>query len=407
MTKNRIIILLMTANVLLLTTLGVREVYQGAELDLAGTAHATGTVSKGTVPAPGTAAAATNAPAVPVRPGSSQDRRTEITEAARTVSPAIVSVGASQTGYVVHPYAGFFSEYIPAFPFEEKIPYLGSGVIIDPDGLVVTNHHVVEKQQDVFVTLTDGREFPGKVLAADELLDVALIQLEGASGLPTVRLGDSDDILVGEWVIAMGNPFGNVIGDPIPTVTVGVVSALKRSFRPNSSNLGRAYLDMIQTDAAINPGNSGGALINAQGELVGINTFIVSRSGGAEGIGFAIPVNRVKTVVQEILMHGRIRTRLVDFQVQNLTARIAKLVGSKAEKGAVVSEMLRSGPGDRCGLRVGDVITSIDGKPVKDAEDLKLSIWTRPVGTRFQLEVDREGEPLQFEYELTEAAKRP
>jgi len=403
-TKDRIIALLATANILLLITIGVREFREDSGLALTSSAQAQ--VSRASVPAhSGASPIDTVAPTTGalVAGGSTTDqRRTEITESARKVAPAIVSVGASQSGVFVHPYAPFFSDYIPVFPYEEKIPYLGSGVIIDPNGLVVTNYHVVERQKDVFVTLTDGREFPGKVLDADTLLDVALIKLEGAKNLPTVRLGDSDDLLVGEWVIAMGNPFGNVIGDPNPTVTVGVVSALKRSFRPNAANANRAYLDMIQTDAAINPGNSGGALINTRGELIGINTFIVSRSGGAEGIGFAIPVNRVKTVVQEILLHGQIRPRLMDFDVQNLTSRIARLVGTRAEKGAVVSEMLRGGPADRAGLRIGDVILSVDGKQIKDAEDLKLSIWTRPVGTRFKLLVDREGRQLEIEYELQE-----
>ncbi len=400
MTKSRIIALLATANVMLLTAAGVREFRDNDGFTFFQTAQAAPEVSKGTVPATGTLAASTDLPA-PGAAGSSYHRRTEITEAAKRVSPAIVSVGASQTGYRMSPHADWFSDFA-IYPYQERIPYLGSGVVIDPEGLVVTNHHVVENQKDVFVTLTDGREFPGKVLDADTLLDVALIKLEGASGLTAVKLGDSTDLIVGEWLIAMGNPFGNVIGDPMPTVTVGVVSALKRSFRPNRENSGRAYLDMIQTDAAINPGNSGGALINSQGDLVGINTFIVSRTGGAVGIGFAIPVNRVKLVVDEILSHGHIRPRLMDFQVQNLTGRIARNIQSKAEKGAVVSELIRGGPADVSGLRRYDVIISVDGKAIKDADDLVLSIWTRPVGTKFKLAIDREGEPLEIDYELNE-----
>jgi serine protease Do len=200
----------------------------------------------------------------------------------------------------------------------------------------------------------------------------------------------------------MGNPFGNVIDNPTPTVTAGVISALKRNFRP-SENIPRVYLDMIQTDAAINPGNSGGALINAAGELIGINTFIVSRSGGAEGIGFAIPINRVKSVIKEIVDHGKIRARLVDFQTTNLNNRMVKMLNTNAESGAVVSRVNEEGPAREAGLQVGDVITHVNGEKVRDAQDLKLKVWyNRQVGSRFQFSVDRSGDPVTVQYTLVE-----
>jgi len=332
-------------------------------------------------------------------PSKAAQRRTEIVEVAERLSPAIVSVGASKSGYVVSPFFDFFSDFM-VYPYQERIPYLGSGVIIDPNGLIVTNQHVIEGATDVFVTLSDGRELPAKVLGADPVLDVALLEVN-QKGLKSVKLGDSDDLMVGEWVIAMGNPFGNLIGDPTPTVTVGVISATKRSFR-SAGPQGRIYEDVIQTDAAINPGNSGGALINAAGELIGMNTFIVSRSGGSIGLGFAIPVNRIKAVVEEILMHGRVRPRLTDFRVLNANERLARLVGAKTSEGAVISEIIRGGPGMRAGLRVGDIITAVDGKPVKNAEDVR-SIWARPVGSTVELTVDRGGRTLRVTYPVTEA----
>jgi serine protease Do len=331
------------------------------------------------------------------------ERRTEIVEVAKKISPSIVSVGASRTSYMVSPFFDFFSDYA-IFPYQEKVPYLGSGVILSADGLVVTNYHVVENAEDVFVTLMDGRELPAKLLDADTVLDVALLKVDGKD-LPAVTIGNSDDLMVGEWALAMGNPFGNLIGDPHPTVTVGVISAVKRSFRAGGGSP-RVYQDMIQTDAAINPGNSGGALINVAGELVGINTFIMSRSGGSVGIGFAIPVNRVKAVVDEIVQHKRIRSRLVDFRVQNANERLARILGARASKGAVVAEILRGGPAQRAGFQVGDIITAVDGVPVSDAEDFTIKVWTLQVGKTVRCEIDRAGNRLELDYTIAEARPR-
>lgn len=393
--NNRLIAGLIGLNLVLIAVMLGRDFSGKMRNPMETSAFAAPTPAISTAPASATTIA-------PGEPGSAAARRTEIVAAAEKFSPCVVSIGASQTGYLVNPYAGFFSNFT-LFPYEEKIPYLGSGVIIDSDGLIVTNYHVVEKAKEVFVTLVDGREIPGEVLDADTALDVALIKVN-AKNLPTARLGDSNNLMVGEWVLAMGNPFGNVIGDPTPTVTVGVVSALKRSFRPNNE-MRKVYLDMIQTDAAINPGNSGGALINASGELVGINTFIMSRSGGAEGIGFAIPINRVKAVTDEILKHGKIRSRLVDFQAQNLTERIAKNVGSRAKKGAVVSQITRGGPADTAGMKVGDVVISVDGREVRDANDLLIYIFSQQVGARSRLDIDRGGIQIKVDYELVEPPK--
>jgi len=327
-------------------------------------------------------------------------RRTEIVDAAEKAFPSIVSVGASRTTYMVSPFFDFFSDFA-IFPYQEKIPYLGSGVIVSENGLIVTNYHVIEQAEDVFVTLSDGRELPATVVARDPVLDLAILKVQ-AKNLPAIKMGDSDDLMVGEWVLAVGNPFGNLIGDPHPTVTVGVVSALRRSFR-SAGPTPRVYQDMIQTDAAINPGNSGGALVNVAGELVGINTFIVSRSGGSIGIGFAIPVNRVKALVDEVSKFGRLRPKLVDFRVQNVNARVARILGSELTKGAVVAEIQKNGPAYKAGLRVGDIITNVNGHPVENAEDVFANIWAQPVGTTVRCQIERGGKKLMVEFTVSEA----
>lgn len=379
MKKNKLIALLFTFNILLLGAVLVRESGisdSGFFTQIVGAAPAASTTS------------------------TAASRRTVLVDAAQLMAPSIVSVGASRSQYYVSPHASYFQDFT-VFEQEKEVPYLGSGVIVDSDGLVVTNYHVVEDAKDVFVTLVDGRRLSGKVLDADIALDIALIKVD-SKNLPAAKLGNSDDLMVGEWTLAMGNPFGDVIGDPTPTVTAGVVSALNRNFRP-SQNIPRVYLDMIQTDAAINPGNSGGALVNASGELIGLNTFIVSRSGGAEGIGFAIPINRIKAVIKEIVEHGKIRSRLVDFQTTTLNNRIGKMLAATAEKGAVVTEVNPGGPAEKAGIKVGDVITKVNGDPVTDASNLQLKVWyNKQVGSKFQFNVDRSGSPLTLDYTLVE-----
>ncbi len=230
----------------------------------------------------------------------SASRTNAIVLAARKVSPAVVSVVVTQTRVVTYdPFGGlgldeFFRDFAPRRAFRQEVKSMGSGVIISPDGDVVTNAHVVLNATQMKVTLPDNREFPAELEAIDETQDLALLKLK-ASDLPAATLGNSGDLMIGEWSIAVGNPFGFMIEDVQPTVTVGVISALHRDIK--SSGGGQVYADMIQTDAAINPGNSGGALVNAAGEVIGINTFIFSHSGGSEGIGFARPINDVKQFV--------------------------------------------------------------------------------------------------------------
>ncbi len=250
----------------------------------------------------------------------------------------------------------FMRRFFPQIPRKFKQRGAGSGFIVSPEGLIFTNNHVVEGADKVIVKLADGRTFKGKVVGRDPQSDVAVLKIKGHN-LPTVPLGDSDKIQVGEWVIAIGNPFGLS-----HTVTVGVVSAKGRS------GLGITdFEDFIQTDAAINPGNSGGPLLNIRGEVIGMNTAIFSRSGGYMGIGFAIPINIVKLVAEQLVEKGKVVRGWLGVVIQDLTPALAQEFGLERTEGALVAEVLKGSPADRAGLRPGDVIVGYEGKPVKNS----------------------------------------
>ncbi|MBI5155080.1 trypsin-like peptidase domain-containing protein [Candidatus Poribacteria bacterium] len=313
------------------------------------------------------------------------------------VSPSVVSVGAIKQTVVYDHYADFFSPFfMRPRTAHQKMPYLGSGFLVDKEGHIVTNFHVIEDSVEVFVTFTDGRELPAKVLDADRFIDVALLEVDSPKDeLPEpIVLGDSDQLQIGETALAIGNPFGNLIEDPRPTVTKGVVSALHRSFRPDPQNM-RVYQDMIQTDAAINPGNSGGPLVDEEGRVIGINTFIFSNSGGSVGLGFAIPINRARNFIEEIKTHGHLRDLLIDFDALTLnTPRI---------RGAVVNFVQENGPADKAGLDVGDVITEIDGRSIASREDVLLLLASKQVDDNLKLTVWREGQERAINYQVSEA----
>ncbi|MFH0795303.1 MAG: trypsin-like peptidase domain-containing protein [bacterium] len=345
--------------------------------------------------------AAEPAKAISEGTNTSSRRRSPVVLAAQKVSPSVVSVGAVQTS--VRPMApsfnDFFSPYL-LYQYKERMPYLGSGVIINSDGYILTNYHVIEGGEDLFVTLTDGREFKAKLLDADRLVDIALLKIEGKN-LPEAKLGDSDSILIGEWVMAIGNPFGNLIESATPTVTLGVVSAVNRNFNPEPGRY-RIYQDMIQTDAAINPGNSGGPLVNLDGEVVGINTFILSSSGSSAGVGFSIPINRARAVVKEIMEHGKIRPLWVDFDTMNITPYLQKMMELPTTQGALVSSMEKTGPGIRAGMRVGDVITKADDHVVRNYQDLLNYFLSKQVGEKIKFEILREGKQVEAVYQIEE-----
>ena len=274
--------------------------------------------------------------------------KSPVAAVAHQVSPAVVTIGAVKES--LRPADDFFRAFV--IRQDQYQPYLGSGVLIGSDGHILTNVHVIDGAKRILVTFSDGREFPATVVAADPLQDIALLKIEAKDLPDPLVLGDSDSLQIGEDVIALGNPFGPMMQDPRPTVTRGVVSAVHRNFRPNA-NADRVYTDMIQTDAAINPGNSGGPLVDMDGNVVGVNTFIFSRSGGSHGIGFAIPVNRVKAMLEEIRQHGRLRNVAVDFdavrvRTQRLSGVMLRAIARRAPSARAASPGASS-PVIRCG----------------------------------------------------------
>ena len=336
----------------------------------------------------------------------SASRTNAIVLAARKVSPAVVSVVVTQTRVVTYdPFGGlglddFFRDFAPRRAYRQEVKSMGSGVIISSDGDVVTNAHVVLNATQMKVTLPDNREFPAELEAIDETRDLALLKLK-AGGLPAAALGNSDDLMIGEWSIAIGNPFGFMIEDVQPTVTVGVISALHRDIKPGGG--GQVYADMIQTDAAINPGNSGGALVNATGEVIGINTFIFSHSGGSEGIGFARPINDVKQFVRETrsssgsARYERTKTGL-GATVADINPALQGSFGLGYRRGVVVVDVEGGSIGEAIGMTPGDVILMAQGKTVSSAAAF-ARLYERLAGT-IDIVIDRGGEQIRLLYRL-------
>jgi serine protease Do len=271
---------------------------------------------------------------------------------------------------------------------------LGSGVVISSDGYIVTNNHVVgENMREITVALPDKREVRGRLIGTDPATDIALLKLNVA-GLPVVPWGDSSKLQIGEWVLAIGSPF-----QLSATVTAGIVSATGRT------NVGFAdYEDFIQTDAAINPGNSGGALINSRGELVGINTGIFSQSGGYQGIGFAVPSNLTRHVIDDLMKYGEVRRGAIDFRVESMTEDVAEQVGASTTRGALVTQMYRNSASYDAGLRPGDVIVSFNGQKISDAAQLRRMVADARIGTAATLRVVRNGRTSDMKITIESSA---
>jgi serine protease DegQ len=298
------------------------------------------------------------------------------------VTPAVVNISTKtrvkSRAYVDDPlFAQLFGQGIPRERVEQS---LGSGVVVDAaKGYVLTNNHVVGGADDITVTLQDGRDFKAKLIGTDPDTDVAVLQIP-AERLQALPVADSAQLRVGDFVVAVGDPFG--LGQ---TATSGMVSALNRT------GLGKGIQNFIQTDASINPGNSGGALVNLRGELVGINSMIFTPSGGNVGIGFAIPTDLASSVMKQLLAYGKVRRGNLGVEVQDITPRIAKALGLKDTNGAVVTGVTSGSPADGAGLQTGDVLTAIDGKPVRSAQDVRNTEGLLPVGAQVKLGVQREG----------------
>jgi serine protease Do len=289
----------------------------------------------------------------------------------------------------------FFGEQDDVFGTRDRRSLsLGSGVIISSDGYIVTNNHVVgDNMQQITVSLSGKREVRGRLIGTDPATDIALIKLN-VTGLTVVPWGDSAQLKIGEWVLAIGSPF-----QLSNTVTAGIVSATGRT------NVGFAdYEDFIQTDAAINPGNSGGALVNTRGELVGINTGIFSQSGGYQGIGFAVPSNLAKHVIDDLLKYGEVRRGSIDFRVDTMTPDVAEQVGTTTTHGAVVMQMYRSSPSYDAGIRPGDVIVSFNGQAVDDASQLRKMVADAKIGTTATLRILRSNRSIDMKIPIESSA---
>src|ERR1700681_46204 len=318
----------------------------------------------------------------------------------KKVAPSVVKISVTMKG-ANNPLANSDMDFFRRFfgedgmkqmnPGKLHVPTehgLGSGVIVSADGYILTNNHVVNNASEIQVALNDGRQFTAKVIGSDPKTDVALIRIK-ADNLPALTLTDSDKIEVGDVVLAIGNPFG--IGQ---TVTKGIVSAKDRT------TSGEMDEDFIQTDAAINPGNSGGALVDTEGRLVGINSAILTRSGGNQGIGFAVPANLCRWVMDSLVQNGRVDRGFLGVMIQNLTPELATAFKLDRTTGALVGDVSPGSPADKAGLKSGDVITQLNGKPIEDASQLKLRVAETTPGSKVQLTVNRNGESKTFDVTL-------
>lgn len=317
-------------------------------------------------------------------------RRNAITNAAEIVEPAVVSVNVIKTQMIRRRRSFFFGFY-------DEVPYsiqgIGSGVIFSKDGFILTNSHVVEGATEIKVILTDKRQFDANVIGVDTSRDIAVVKIEGED-LPYAVFGNSDELIIGEWAIALGNPYGFLIKDSKPSVSVGVISAINRDFAENKD--GKIYRHMVQTDAAINQGNSGGPLVNIYGEIIGINTFIFSESGGNIGIGFAIPINSVKKSARELIEYGKIRQIWFGFKVQEINPLIASHLKLKSLDGVLVNYIQRNSPAEKSGLKEGDIIHKINGNVVKDTRDAELAVSDISVGDKISFEIIRDDQTINL-----------
>ncbi len=322
-----------------------------------------------------------------------------IAQIAKNASPAVVSVSFEKETVIQgddqdefeqmlkkffgdnDQFGGHFFEFPGPSPKQKQyIEGLGSGFIIESSGYILTNSHVVANADKVTVKLTSGDEYKAKVIGTDKLSDLAVVKIE-AEGLPMLELGDSDQLKVGEWVIAIGNPFGLT-----STITVGVVSAKGRS------EMGiETYEDFIQTDAAINMGNSGGPLLNARGKVIGINTAIVSASGGSVGIGFAIPSNMAKLVYEQLKKTGRVTRGYLGIVIQQITPKLSKYFNLSGTKGILIADVAKNSPAEKAGLERGDVITKINDKPAKDISSFRNYVAAQQPGSKAELTIIRNG----------------
>ncbi|NUM69763.1 MAG: trypsin-like peptidase domain-containing protein [Ignavibacteriaceae bacterium] len=322
-----------------------------------------------------------------------------ITKTVADVSPAVVSINVTEIREVVDPFFSpfyndpFFRQFFGDNSYSREVKSLGSGFIITEDGYILTNDHVAGNATKIVVTLTDGTHHDAKLIGSDPVSDIALIKIEGGK-FPFVKLGNSDDVIIGEWSIALGNPFGLFDVNDKPTVTVGVISATNMNLDPVEN---RFYLNMIQTDAAINGGNSGGPLVNSLGEVIGMNTIIYTAGGsrGSIGLGFAIPVNKVKKIIKELQDNGKIdRDFYTGLSVQDVDERIASYFNLKDARGVIVTGILKNSPASEAGLETGDLILKVDNFRISNRNILLGVLQEFRSGQTITLEVLRDNKTI-------------
>jgi serine protease Do len=325
-------------------------------------------------------------------------RRNIITETVKKVSSAVVGINVTQVIQYTDPFGSmfndpFFKQFFGNQSYNQKVKSLGSGYLISSDGYIVTNDHVAGNASEITVTMTNGEQVPAKLIGTDQASDICLLKINNTD-LPYVTFGNSDDVIIGEWVIALGNPFGLFEVNDKPTVTVGVVSSTGLNLEPIEN---RFYLNMIQTDAAINGGNSGGPLVNSLGEVIGMNTIIYTAGGvqGNIGLGFAIPVNKIKRIITELKTHGKIdRDFNIGMGIQNIDEGIANYYNLKAAKGVIITQVVPNSPASKAGLKVGDIISKVDKYTIANDQMLKGVFQEFRTGQTIDIKILRDNEPI-------------
>jgi len=330
--------------------------------------------------------------ALPVPTGS-------FSQVAEAVAPAVVNINTVSRGPAgrtpIEEFFGeeFFRRFFGEVPEREQVQKsLGSGVIVDSSGVVLTNAHVVERATEIEVGMADGKKHKAKLVGVDRRTDLAVLKLQGGGPFPAATLGDSDKMKVGDWVLAIGSPFGLQA-----TVTAGIISAKGRAIDPSN-----AFSDFLQTDAAINPGNSGGPLVNMAGEVIGINSAILSRSGGNVGIGFSIPVNMAKRIYTELVAKGKVTRGWLGVSIQPLTPELAKGFGLKESKGVLISDVVQESPADKAGIAAGDIIVEFDKKKVDSPQDLQKVVALTAPGKGVPVKVWRDKTEKTLEIKIGE-----
>ena len=344
-------------------------------------------------------------------PGSGQDerdsvgeqisvsRRNAITRAVALASPAVAGINVTEVREYRDPWSAdpFFRQFFGDRVYQQQVKSLGSGFIISSDGYILTNDHVAGNAKEITVTLTNKQKYKAELIGTDPSSDIALLKIDGKD-FPYLRMGNSDGVLIGEWAIAMGNPFGLFDISDKPTVTVGVISATGMNL---TAEQGRSYRGMIQTDAAINQGNSGGPLLNSAGEVIGINAVIFTPNQGSIGLGFAIPINRVKSVVAELKKSGRIdRNFWTGLEVNSVDSRVARYFGLENPEGVIVSDVKHNSPAERSGFKVGDIIIEVNGEHIVNEETISAIVNDAKAGDVLKMKVLREKKYINLDVKL-------